>query len=158
MLCRYVVRSPNEKSLLPIGLIASKFGQRMHAFSQAGGGRGTGIEPSPRHPVRWEGSPAWTACDPSDGGTVFATAQGAAPKCATTFDPAGFLPQTPRGFEDLPRFAKSAPTPESSRLTQASDPEQPTTGRQLRRRRSRFGHPHPIVQFTLLDVEEIQIG
>jgi hypothetical protein len=38
-LCRFVVRIPNEKSLLPIGLIANKFGQRMHAFSQAGGAR-----------------------------------------------------------------------------------------------------------------------
>jgi hypothetical protein len=33
------IRSPNEKSLLLLGLIANKYGQRMHVFSQAGGGR-----------------------------------------------------------------------------------------------------------------------
>jgi hypothetical protein len=36
-LCRFEVRSSNEKSLLPLGLIANKFGQRIHGFSQAGG-------------------------------------------------------------------------------------------------------------------------
>jgi hypothetical protein len=39
-LCRFEVRSPNEKSLLPQGLIANKFGQRIHAFSRAGGESG----------------------------------------------------------------------------------------------------------------------
>ena len=38
-LCRFEVRSSNEKSLLLLGLIANKFGQRIHGFSQAGGAR-----------------------------------------------------------------------------------------------------------------------
>jgi hypothetical protein len=45
-LCRLEVRSSNEKSLLLLGSIADKFEQRIHGFGQAGGGRGTGIEPS----------------------------------------------------------------------------------------------------------------
>ena len=50
-LCQLEVGSSNEKSLLPLGLIANKFGQRIHGSSQAGGGRGTGVEPSPSNPA-----------------------------------------------------------------------------------------------------------
>jgi hypothetical protein len=46
--CRLEVRSSNEKSLLPLGPIANKFAQRINGFGQAGGGRETGIQPSPR--------------------------------------------------------------------------------------------------------------
>jgi hypothetical protein len=49
-LCRSGVRSSNEKSPLLLGLIANKFTRRAHGFGQAGGGRGTGIQPSPRSP------------------------------------------------------------------------------------------------------------
>jgi hypothetical protein len=49
--CRLEVRSSNEKSLLLLGLIANKFARRIHGFGQAGGGRGTGFEPSPRGPA-----------------------------------------------------------------------------------------------------------
>jgi hypothetical protein len=49
-LCRLGVRSSNEKSLWLLGLFAHKFTRRIHTFGQAGGGRGTGIEPSPRAP------------------------------------------------------------------------------------------------------------
>jgi len=31
--------------------IANKFARRIHGFGQAGGGRGTGLEPSPRRPA-----------------------------------------------------------------------------------------------------------
>jgi hypothetical protein len=48
--CRSAVRSSDEKSLLLLGLIANKFERRTHGLGQAGGGRGTGIEPSPRRP------------------------------------------------------------------------------------------------------------
>ncbi len=50
-LCRSGVRSSDEKSLLLEGLIANKFTRRINGFGQAGGGRGTGIEPSPRTPT-----------------------------------------------------------------------------------------------------------
>jgi hypothetical protein len=49
-LCRLGVRSSNEKSLRLLGLIANKFTRRIRGFDQGGGGRGTGIEPSPRSP------------------------------------------------------------------------------------------------------------
>ena len=44
------VRSSIEKSLLLLGLIANKFTRRIHGFGPAGGGRGTGVEPSPGTP------------------------------------------------------------------------------------------------------------
>jgi hypothetical protein len=49
--CREGVRSSNEKSLPLLGLIAHKLTRRICGFGQAGGGRGTGIEPSPRRPT-----------------------------------------------------------------------------------------------------------
>jgi hypothetical protein len=52
-LCRLGVRSSNEKSLRLLGLIAHKFTRRIRTFGQAGGGRGTGIEPSPRSLAQW---------------------------------------------------------------------------------------------------------
>jgi len=51
--CRVGVRSSNEKSLPLLGLIAHKLTQRIHGFGQGGGGRGTGIEPSPRSLAQW---------------------------------------------------------------------------------------------------------
>jgi len=41
------VQTSNEKPLLLWGLIANKFARRIHGFGQAGGGRATGIQPSP---------------------------------------------------------------------------------------------------------------
>jgi hypothetical protein len=108
--CREGVQSSNEKSLQLLGLIAHKLSRRICGFGQGGGGRGTGIEPSPRHPVRWEGSPSWTAYDPSDGGTVFArqpSVPRGPPKCATTFDPVRFLPQTPCGLRTCRALRKA---------------------------------------------------
>src|SRR6266852_5754599 len=49
-LWRLGVQSSNEKSLLPLGLTANEFTRRIRCFGQTGGGRGTGIEPSPRSP------------------------------------------------------------------------------------------------------------
>jgi hypothetical protein len=46
--CREGVRSPNETSLLLLGLIANKIARRINGFGRVGGGRGTGVEPSPR--------------------------------------------------------------------------------------------------------------
>jgi hypothetical protein len=45
--CRAGVRSSNEKSLPLLGLISPKLTRRVRGFGQDGGGRGTGIEPSP---------------------------------------------------------------------------------------------------------------
>ena len=53
-LFRSGVRSSNEKTLLLLGLTANKFTRRIHGFGQAGGGRGTGVEPSPRKPAQWK--------------------------------------------------------------------------------------------------------
>jgi hypothetical protein len=39
-LCRLGVRSPNEKSVLLLGLIADKSARRIHGFGQAGGAKG----------------------------------------------------------------------------------------------------------------------
>jgi hypothetical protein len=50
-LCRSGVRSSGLKSPLLLGLIANKFRRRIQSFGQAGGGRGTGVEPSPRTPA-----------------------------------------------------------------------------------------------------------
>jgi hypothetical protein len=52
--CRVGVRSSNEKSLPLLGLIARKITRRIRGFGQGGGGRGTGIEPSPRSPTWWK--------------------------------------------------------------------------------------------------------
>jgi hypothetical protein len=38
------------KSLLLLSLIANEFARRIHGLGQSGGGRGTGIEPSPGTP------------------------------------------------------------------------------------------------------------
>lgn len=48
--CPSAVHSSNEKSLLLQGLIAREFIQRIRGLGQSGGGRGTGIEPSPGTP------------------------------------------------------------------------------------------------------------
>jgi hypothetical protein len=45
---RSEVRSSNQKSLLILGLITNILAQRIDGFGEAGGGRGTGIQPSPR--------------------------------------------------------------------------------------------------------------
>jgi hypothetical protein len=37
-----------------MGLIAREITRRMHGFGQAGGGRGTGFEPSPRDQTSWK--------------------------------------------------------------------------------------------------------
>ena len=50
-LCRFEVRNANEKTLLLLGLINDALGRRTTRFGQAGGGRATGIQPSPRGPV-----------------------------------------------------------------------------------------------------------
>jgi hypothetical protein len=47
-LCRSEIRSSNEKSVLLPGLFAREFTRRIRRLGQAGGGRGTGFEPSPR--------------------------------------------------------------------------------------------------------------
>jgi hypothetical protein len=44
-----------RKLVLLLGLIVNKCAQRIHGFGQAGGGRGTGVEPSPRAPSYPEG-------------------------------------------------------------------------------------------------------
>jgi hypothetical protein len=49
-LCSLEVRNPNQKSQLILGSIANIFPQRTGGCSEAGGGRGTGIEPSPGTP------------------------------------------------------------------------------------------------------------
>jgi hypothetical protein len=45
--CRLEVRSSNQKSLLILGFITNILAQRSDGCDEAGGGRGTGIEPSP---------------------------------------------------------------------------------------------------------------
>jgi hypothetical protein len=42
------VRSSDDNSAVVLGLIANQSIGRIHGFGQTGGGRGTGIEPSPR--------------------------------------------------------------------------------------------------------------
>jgi hypothetical protein len=53
-ICRLEVRSLDEKSLLLLGETAIKRARRINSFRQAGGGRGSGIEPSPRSASYWE--------------------------------------------------------------------------------------------------------
>jgi hypothetical protein len=47
-LCRLEIRNSNQKSLLILGLIANILAQRTGGCSDAGGGRGAGLKPSPR--------------------------------------------------------------------------------------------------------------
>jgi hypothetical protein len=54
-LCRLEIRNSNRKSLLILGLIANILAQRTGGCSEAGGGRGTGIEPSPLIPEQSRG-------------------------------------------------------------------------------------------------------
>ena len=49
--CRVEVRNPNQKSLLKLGLISNILARRIEGCGEAGGGRGTGVEPSPRKPA-----------------------------------------------------------------------------------------------------------
>jgi hypothetical protein len=56
--CREGVQSSNEKLLLLLGLNAHKLMRRICGFGQGGGGRGTGIEPSPRSPKQSRGDPS----------------------------------------------------------------------------------------------------
>jgi hypothetical protein len=48
------VQSSNWKWLRLLGPIADKFAWRTHGLGQAGGGRGTGLEPSPCNPAQWK--------------------------------------------------------------------------------------------------------
>jgi hypothetical protein len=75
-LCRLEVRNPNRKSLLILGLVDNTFAQRTCDRGEAGGGRGTGFEPSPRSPTALQiASPRL----PPDGGPrpAAATVEGA---------------------------------------------------------------------------------
>jgi hypothetical protein len=46
--CRSAIHCPNGKWLRILGLIAQEIARRKHCTDRFGGGRGTGIEPSPR--------------------------------------------------------------------------------------------------------------
>src|ERR1019366_4821211 len=51
-LCRSKVQNSNWKWLRLLGSIANEVAWRTHDLGQAGGGRGTGVEPSPRTPTQ----------------------------------------------------------------------------------------------------------
>ena len=86
------VRSPDEKSLLLLGLIAREFARRTHSLGQAGGGRETRIELSPQPPdkcqlggrgTRIELSPRSSAGregEKPEGNLLFGTLSGALPR------------------------------------------------------------------------------
>jgi hypothetical protein len=53
-LCRLDVGNLNQKSLVIVGSIANILAQRTGGCGEAGGGRGTGVEPSPSGRAWWK--------------------------------------------------------------------------------------------------------